>query len=148
MLVIVCAVLASLVQAIIMLMGINWMIGRERKRISGILGALQHEWLEHAEGQPHKLSQAIEAMGAVVGSAAARSIMASLNADASHAARAANIASDGIEGARNPLLGLLAGGKRGKGAAVLRLAELLGPMLGSGGNREADNHSIADRIGR
>lgn len=130
-----------------MLAGLNWMIGRERKRINEILEALRHDWLDHAEGQPHKLSQAIEAMGVVVGSAAARSIMASLNADASHAARAANSASDGIEGARNPILGLLAGGKRGKGAAVLRLAELLGPMLGSaGGKGEADNHSIADRI--
>lgn len=130
-----------------MLAGLNWMISRERKRLSKILDALQHEWLDHAEGQPHKLSQAVEAMGAVVGSAAARSIMASINADASHVARAANIASDGLEGARNPLLGLLAGGKRGKGAAVLRLAELLGPMLGSaGGKGEADNHSIADRI--
>ena len=127
--------------------GINWMIARERKRISEILEGLQHEWLEHAEGQPHKLSQVVEAMGVVVGSAAARSIMASLNADASHAARAANIASDGIEAARNPLLGLLSGGKRGKGAAVLRLAELLGPMLGSAGVKgEANNHSIADRI--
>lgn len=71
----------------------------------------------------------VEALGAVIGSAAARSLSASINADASHAARAANAAADVMEAQQNPLVSLISGTKRGKGAAMARLAQMLGPML-------------------
>lgn len=138
MLLIVSVFLAGLLQSICLVVGVGWLIGREKRRLSDRLDALQHEWFDHPEGQPHKAAQVIDAAGAVIGSAAARSIMASLGADASHAARAANGAADMLQAQQNPLLGLLAGGKRGKGAAVMRLAEMLGPMLSGGGNHNGN----------
>jgi len=89
-----------------------------------------HRWLDpQPEGKPSKFAEFLDAGGSVVGSAAARSIMASLGAERSHTARAANGLVDEIEGAQNPILGLLSGGKRGKGAAIAKLAQMLLPML-------------------
>lgn len=106
------------------------------------------DWVEAPEpGKPSKLAAALDAMGAVVGSAAARSLMASVKQDASSITKVANGAIDELAGQQNPLLGLLAGGKRGKGAAVLRLAEMLGPMLGAKGNG-AGNTPGAEYTGR
>jgi hypothetical protein len=93
------------------------------------------DWVEAPEaGKPSKLALALEAAGAVVGSAAARSIMGNLKQDASSMAKVANGVSDELSGRANPIMGLLTGGKRGKGAAVMRLAEMLGPMFGAKGN--------------
>ena len=99
------------------------------------------EWIESPkEGEPSKLAVMLDAAGAVVGSAAARSLMASFKQQSSSAAQVANGASDMLQAQQNPLVGLLAGGKRGKGAALLRLAELLGPMLGGkSGNHSGDS---------
>jgi hypothetical protein len=129
-----CVILAGFFQTVGLIGGLYWLISREKRHISELLTDLQQEWLVAPEGEPHKAAKVLDAAGAVVGSAAARSIMASLGADASHAARAANTAGDLIQAQQNPILGLLAGGKRGKGAAVLRLAEMLGPMLSGNGN--------------
>jgi hypothetical protein len=92
---------------------------------------LYRQWFtQPAPDKPHKFALLVHEAGTVIGSAAAQSIMSSLQADKSHVARQANMLSDEIQAVQNPLVGLLAGGKRGKGAALMRLAELLGSGLG------------------
>lgn len=111
--------------------------------------AVVREWFTPpGEGQPHKAAQVLGSLGEVVGRSAAQSIMASLSADRSHVARAANSAVDEITAAQNPLMGLLSGGKRGKASAVAQLAGLLGPMLsgGNGQNTGAAVKSVRDRL--
>lgn len=101
-----------------------------RDEISSTLAALGEEWLTPAaEGEPHKLAKTVALVGDVIGASAARSIMASLNADKSHVANVANGITDGIVANQNPLLGLLSGGRRGKGAALQKLMEVIGPKL-------------------
>jgi len=100
------------------------------------------EWVESPEpGKPSKLALVLDSAGAVVGSAAARSLMASMKQDVSSVAHVANGASDLITAQQNPLVGMLTGGKRGKGAALMRLAELIGPMLGGKGSGNGTNDS-------
>jgi len=103
--------------------------------------AALHKWLDPGpDGKPSQFAEVLDVGGSIIGAAAARSIMASLMAEKSHTARAANGLSDEIQGAQNPILGLLAGGKRGKGAALAKLAQVLGPMLaGAGNNHHSDN---------
>lgn len=79
--------------------------------------------------QPSKLALMLDGMGTVVGSAAARSLLSSLKQTTSAQAHVANGVSDQLLAQSNPLLAMLTAGKRGKGAAVMRLAEMLGPML-------------------
>lgn len=100
------------------------------------------------QDKPSKLAEMLAAAGEVIGAAAARSILATVNADKSHVARVANGVVDELQGQQNPLMGLLAGGKRGRGAAIQRLGQMLLPMLGgnnqgAGGN---DQGSIRGRI--
>lgn len=136
-------------------------IDRVRTEVRDEISRILVDWTSQPEeGKASKLAELVDMVGAVIGSAAARSILASLNADASHGARAANTLSDQITAQQNPLLGLLTGSKRGKGAAVARLAQLLGGMFtgsGSGtgpggqlsfpaGNGGGDRSSVLDRI--
>jgi len=109
-----------------------------------------HKWIDaQPEGKPSKLAELLDVGGAVIGSAAARSIIAALGAQESHAARAANGLTDEIQGGQNPIMGLLSGGKRGKGAAMARLAQIIGPMLqGNHDNSGTAGGSVRDRIGR
>lgn len=138
--------------ALLVLWGISRIIERQKAELSARARAALEEWLvPEAEGQPHKLAQLVAAMGEVIGSSAARSIMASLSADKSHVARVANGMTDELQGVQNPLVGLLAGGRRGRGAAVARLTQMLGAMfnnLGGQSNSPGSNgHSdVADRI--
>jgi hypothetical protein len=130
-------------------------IARLRSEISTAIADLVNQ---PAPDQPSKLAAIIDMAGAVIGSAAARSIMASLSADKSHAANVANGVADKLQAHQNPLLAILAGGKRGKNAGVLRLAEMLGPLLGgsgpaqgqlplsSGSNHGTGHGDLADRI--
>lgn len=89
------------------------------------------------EGKPSQLANVLGACGSVVGSAAAQSILASFNQQASSTAEVANGLANKIAIQQNPLMGLFMG-KKGKGAAIQRLAEILGPMLmqhsGNNGN--------------
>jgi hypothetical protein len=115
------------------------------------LTASLRSWIEpQGEGKLSKLAELMDLGGTVIGAAAAREIMMSLNADKGHALKAGNQIADGLEASANPLLGMLRGGKRGKGAALARLAEMLGPMLASqfnaGGN--GNKPSVADRIAK
>jgi len=96
-----------------------------------------------SEGKPSKLSLMIDAAGTVVGSAAARSLMATLQQRNSSAAQVANGQADLLQAQANPLVALLTGGKRGKGAAVQRLAELLGPMLFGGQGIKSNGTGVA-----
>lgn len=160
---------ASIVVAVVLLCGcqiaggilagilVSRQIRRTKTEVRTEISQILVEWTTPAgEGKPSKAAELVDMIGAVIGSAAARSIMAQFNADASHAARAANTAADNIEAARNPLLSILTGTKRGKGAAVARLAEMLGGMFtGSGagqqmhlplGSNGGSERSVSDRI--
>lgn len=109
-------------------------------------------WIEApSEDTPSPLARLWESASVVMGRVMAQSIMASLSAEASHAARAANSAADELQGRANPLLGLLSGGKRGRGAAVARLGEMLmaymsGAPSGSNGHDSGATTSVRDRL--
>lgn len=151
----VCQIAGAIVAALL----IRRYIGRLRSDIeSQLIGAVRDLVDQPAPDQPSKLAQIVDMAGAVIGSAAARSIMASLSADKSHAANVANGVADQLQAQQNPLLAILAGGKRGKNAGVLRLAQMLGPLLGgsgpaqgqlplsSGSNHGTGHGDLADRI--
>ena len=106
------------------------------RRVSDVIA----EWvIPPAEGAPSKLAQVVESAGETIGTGAARSIRASFKAEASHASRMANGMVADAEAEANPALGLLMGGKRGKGAALRTLAGMLMPMLaGSTGNHQSN----------
>lgn len=113
-------------------MALDSIVDRKQREVEAKIKALAEEWLiATSDKEPSKLAALVDAMGTVVGSAAARSIMASLSASNSQVARVANGLSDELQGAQNPIMALLSGGKRGKGAAVARLTQLLLPMLGN-----------------
>jgi hypothetical protein len=110
-------------------------INAKQAEIERRADAALRAWVESPqEGEPSKLAVLVDAMGAVIGSAAARSLMASLKQQDSAVAQVANGVSDRLQGQTHPLQALLVGGKRGKGAALLRLAELLEPMLAGKSN--------------
>lgn len=129
MMLVVAVVLAGVLQSICVLVGLSWLIRREKRALSARMAAIAEEWLVAPEGQKHKLGQALDAAGADIGSAVARSIMASIGAERSHVTRVANGMLDEAQGNANPVLGLLAGGKRGKAAGIMQLAELVGSVL-------------------
>lgn len=113
---------------------LRWLLNAKQREIEQKLDAAMRQWLESPEeGKPSKLAELLYTAGQVVGQSAANSIMRSLDSDKGHIARVANGVADGIEGSQNPILGLLSGGKRGKGAAVKRLGELLMGMFSGGG---------------
>jgi hypothetical protein len=99
--------------------------------------------------QPSKLALMLDSAGAVVGAAAARSLMASLKQTTSATAQVANGITEPMLAQQNPLLAMLTTGKRGKGAAVLRLAEMLGGVFGKpidSGNGSHAQGSVRDRL--
>jgi hypothetical protein len=107
----------------------------KQAEIEGRLYETVNEWVKPGENNTQsKLAGVLESVGVVVGSSAARTLMASLNADNSHIAKTANGLLASAEAAKNPIIGLLRGGRRGKGAGLEGLAELLLPMLQSKGN--------------
>ena len=81
------------------------------------------------EGKPSQFAIILDSAGVVVGGAAARNIMKSLGGADGHAGNVASGIAGELQAQVNPLVGLLSGGRRGKGAAMMRLAELLGPMF-------------------
>jgi len=101
-------------------------------------------------GKPSPLGEILDSVGVVVGSAAARNIMKSLGGADGRAGIQAEAISGQLQAEQNPLVGLLSGGKRGKGAALMRLAELLGPMITQRGQFQDGNHanerSVHDRL--
>lgn len=129
---------------------LRWFFNAKQAEVESRLETAFREWVEQPEpGKPSKLAETTAAVGAVIGQAAAQSIMASLNAERSHLARVANGAADELQGQQNPLVALLAGGRRGKGAAVLRLAEMLGGMVGRNHNGSStDGESVRERFNR
>jgi hypothetical protein len=113
---------------------------RKQEEIEQRIDALVQEWVSQpAPNKPSKLALLVEAMGNTVGAAAARSIMATFKAESAHTAAEANRVAGDLEEANNPLMSVLAGGARGKGAAVMKLAQLLLPMIKGAGNHNADN---------
>lgn len=123
---------------------------KKQREIEEQITSTLRVWTEQPEkDKPSRFAELIATIGTVVGQAAAHSIMASLQADKSHAARAANTIADQVIAEQNPVLGLLTGGKKGKGAAIARLAQILGSQLplmpGVGGN-PGGNHSSKSEV--
>jgi len=140
---IIAAVLLGICE-IIGFVGFGWLLrlwfNAKQAEIEKRLADTMQEWLEQpAPDKPSKLAELADAAGTVIGSAAARSLMATMSQQQSALAHVANGAADTLQGQQNPILGLLQGGKRGKGAAVLRLAQMLGPMLGGLGGKSGSN---------
>lgn len=127
---------------------------RKQKRIEAQLMRAVHDWVdaqpanEKGEVQPSKLAVAASMIGAVVGSAAAKSLMASVKQDASSVSKVAGGLADQLEAQSNPIMALMGGGKRGKGAAVMRLAEMLGPMFGGKSNGNGSGTTGTEYTGR
>lgn len=113
---------------------------QKQSEIEQRLDAAVRDWITPPEeGKLSKLGIAMDAIGTVVGSAAARSLQAQIAQTNSAVANVANGLSAEANAARNPLAMLASGGKRGKGAALARLVELIGPMLGGGGGSPGNN---------
>lgn len=124
---------------------INRVIDRKQAEIELKIYTLVNEWISSpSEGKPSKLAEITAAAGTVVGQSAAHSIMQSLSTQQSHVTTLAQNVTGEIESQQNPLLAILQGGKRGKGAAVLKLAQLLAPMLQ---NMSKDNHQNQQSTG-
>lgn len=146
-----------LCQLVVLICGVvllpRW-IARKQEDIERRLNETVHSWVDSPgvtdEGKPlpSKMAEVLEVMGVVVGSAAARSLRASLQQQASSQAQVANGALDQLQGAENPLLGLLAGGRRGKGAAIQALALKLWEMFPKGGAGNGHSESIIGRLGK
>lgn len=121
-------------------------IRREKRALQTRL----EEWfIPPAEGQSSRISQAIEAAAALIGSAAARSIMATLRADKSHVQRVVNNLTEEGEASANPLMAMLTAGGKGKGSSLGKLASMLAPMLAGmvgGGNGATTASSVQNRL--
>lgn len=116
---------------------------RKQRDIERRIDAVVQDWLVPAkEGEPSKANVLVQRVGAEIGTSMARSVRAALMAESSHVARVANGAADALSEQQQPsLLGLLAGGKRGKGAAVESLLGMIGPMLAGRNQGNSDNGS-------
>lgn len=135
--------------------GLGWWLrllaDKKQRDIEAKLEASLRSWIEPGEGgKPSKFAQMLYASGEVIGQAAAKSLMGAIKQPDTAAARQGNMFAEDIIAQQNPLMGLLTGTKRGKGAALMRLAELLGPMLtGRNGNDStpsADHTSVSERL--
>ena len=127
------------------------LLNAKQAEIEAKAEAALRAWIElqgENKDQPSKLALMLDGMGAVIGSAAARSLMNSVKQNASSTAQVANGISEPMLAQQNPLLAMLTTGKRGKGAAVMRLAEMLGGMLGkpAGNGNSAPTGSVRDRL--
>lgn len=124
----------------------RWAERKEAQIRAEIDQQLKLWFVPEAEGQPHRAAQLLGSMGDIIGRSAAHSIMATFSAERSHVARAANAALAEAEAQQNPLLNLLSGGRRGKGAAIAQLAQLLAPMIRSVGSGNGDTGSVLERL--
>lgn len=97
---------------------------------------LKHQWFSPGpNGTPSPIQSTMGDLGAVVGSAAARSIMASLKQVKSSEAVVANSLADGIQAQVDPLALLIGSTRRGgKGAAIERLVGFLREAFKGSGN--------------
>lgn len=120
-------------------------LDKKQAEIQGRLELAIRDWVEpQEENKPSKLAVSIDMAGTIIGSAAARSLMHNLSQANTAMTVAANNASEQITAAQNPLGAMLAnlgGGKRGKGAAVARLVDLLVPLLRGATGGDHGSHS-------
>jgi hypothetical protein len=124
----------------------KYLMESKQKQLERRLEQAIKEWTYQPEpDKPSKLAVLVDSVGAVIGSAAARSLMSSMKQQSSSVAQVANGLSDQAQAQINPLAALVAGGKRGKGAALLRLAEIIGPMLSKQSGSNGSGESIPPR---
>jgi len=150
--IIICAILLGVCQIVCCLgltLLIRLVINAKQAEIEARAEAALREWVVASEGQASKAAMLVSQVGTVVGDAAAKAIMRSLKQDVSSTAQVANGISEPLMAQTNPILALLTGGKRGRGSAVVRLAELLGPMLlgAKGGQGEGNGKDNEPRQG-
>lgn len=147
--VIVGVILGQLLGAIGVCVYLNWFLRREKNELRERLSAIVSEWTATDGEKPSKVAMLTDVAGETVGRAAARALMQQIGTANSHASRAANAVVAEAEGASNPLMSILAGagGPRGKNAGMLRLAQMLAPMLQNSGNgSNQSGPSIRDRL--
>lgn len=135
-------VLGQLLATLAGFLALRWYVDGQRRALM----AKVHD-LTAADGEhPSQLAQFIDLAGETVGRAAARSIMQQIGTANSHAAKAANGMMAEVQ-PQNPLMAMLGGAKRGKGAGIMQLAQILGPMLSGGtpSNGNSSGESVADR---
>ena len=141
--IIIAAIMVSLAQ-IMSFVAFGWLLrvwaDRKQAEIERRIDTAIRSWVEPPEeGKPSQVALVMQEAGTVIGQAAARSIMATFGAEASHEARVANGASEVLEAQANPLMSFLAGGRRGKGAALQRLTQLVMPLLTKAGNHGTES---------
>jgi hypothetical protein len=121
---------------------LRWYIERKQAEIETRAEAALHQWIDQpAPDKPSKLAETLGMVGAVVGSTAAKSLKQSFTQESTALTQVANGIADPLAAQQNPVMALLGGGKRGKNSAVVRLAELLGPMLSGSGAPKNGGHS-------
>jgi hypothetical protein len=124
----------------------KYLMESKQRQLERRLGQAIKEWTYQPEpDKPSKLAVLVDSVGAVIGSAAARSLMASMKQGSSSVAQVANGLSDQVQAQINPLAALVSGGKRGKGAALLRLAEIIGPMISKQSGSNGGGESVTPR---
>jgi hypothetical protein len=115
-------------------------LDHKQAAVEAQLRAVVLDWIQPTEdGKQSKFAEMLDAGGAIVGRAAAKSIMLQLNQANTSVTQTANGIADPLEAHSNPIAALMSGGKRGKGAALARLAQLLAPML-TGSTGSNSNH--------
>ncbi len=121
--------------------GICSYFDRKQSQIELRLDAMIHDYIDpQGEGKPSRLADITTQLGMIVGAAAAQQIIKSLQTEQGHVGKTVN----GLLAEQSPLLGLLSGGRRGKGAGLAKLAEMLAPMMAGGsgaGNGNNGNDS-------
>lgn len=132
-------ILGQFLAAIAGFLALRWYIESQKRAIIARISELTA-----ADGEnPSQVAQFIDLAGETVGRAAARAIMQNIGTANSHAAKAANGIMAEVQ-PQNPLLSMLSGAKRGKGAGIMQLAQILGPMLAGSGNHSSGNSSGSD----
>jgi hypothetical protein len=110
---------------------------RKQAEIEQRIEAAVHEWTDApGPGLPSKAAETVSLCGEIIGRSAAKSIKQSFTQESTALTQVTNGIVEPIEAQANPLITLMTGGRRGKNAAIFRLAQILGPMLGNkgGGN--------------
>jgi ATP-dependent protease HslVU (ClpYQ) peptidase subunit len=140
--------ICQLASAFTLFLLFKYLIESKQAKLERRLEEALKEWTSQPEpDKPSKVAVLVDSIGAVIGSAAARSLMASVKQQSSSVAQVANGLSDQAQSQINPLAALMSGGKRGKGAALARLTEIIGPMLmgKSGSNGSGIGESVPPR---
>lgn len=112
----------------------NKVIERKTSEIEGKVSAIVREFITNPdEHTPSKLAVMFDLFGATIAKGMVHEAAVQEKAEQSHVARVANNMLAEEQAYQNPILGILGKNKRGKNAAYVRLAEMIGQQLGAAG---------------